>query len=368
MKIIKLKIKTKSQNYPIIIGSNLISNISKLARNNSVNFEKCLLVVDKNISRKIISKIKKSLIRKKLYVYYFQASELNKNQNNINKILDILLNKNFSREDCLMSIGGGITGDVSGFAASQFKRGLKFINIPTTLLSQVDSSIGGKTGINTKYGKNLIGSFYQPNLVISDIQFLKTLPRREVICGYGEILKHSLIASKNFYNFLNRNCLKILNLKSPFIEKAIYESCKIKKGVVEKDEKEKGLRKILNFGHTFAHSYEASLGYSKKLNHGEAVILGIKTALKFSLKNNLLKNKEYNSIINHISNSNLPSKIKKFFKITDLNKILSFMLKDKKNNSKKINLVLLKKIGSPMINKEYSKNALNLFLKSELIN
>ena len=323
---------------------------------------------EENISRKVISKIKKSLIKKKLYVNYFQASEVNKNQKNVNKILDILLNKNFSREDCLMSIGGGITGDVSGFVASQFKRGLKFINIPTTLLSQVDSSIGGKTGINTKYGKNLIGSFYQPNLVISDIQFLKTLPRREVICGYGEILKHSLIANKNFYNFLNKNSLKILNLKSPFIEKAIYESCKIKKSVVEKDEKEKGLRKILNFGHTFAHSYEASLGYSKKLNHGEAVILGMKTALKFSLKNNLLKNKEYNSIINHISNSNLPSNIKKFFKITDLNKILSFMLKDKKNNSKKINLVLLKKIGSPMINKEYSKNALNLFLKSELIN
>ena len=368
MKIIKLKIKTKSQNYPIIIGSNLISNISKLVKNNSVNFKKCLLIVDKNISRKIISKIKKSLIRKKLYVYYFQASELNKNQNNINKILDILLNKNFSREDCLMSIGGGITGDVSGFAASQFKRGLKFINIPTTLLSQVDSSIGGKTGINTKYGKNLIGSFYQPNLVISDIQFLKTLPRREIICGYGEILKHSLIANKNFYNFLNKNSLKILNLKSPFIEKAIYESCKIKKSVVEKDEKEKGLRKILNFGHTFAHSYEATMGYSKKLNHGEAVILGMRTALKLSLKNNLLKNKEYNSIINHIANSNLPSNLNKFFKITDLNKILSFMLKDKKNNSNKINLVLLKKIGYPIINKEYNKNTLNLFLKSELIN
>ena len=368
MKIIKLKIKTKSQNYPIFIGSNLTSHIAKLAKNNSLNFKQCLLIIDKNISRKIISKIKKSLIKKKLYIYYFHASEVNKNQNSVNKILNILLNKNFSREDCLISIGGGITGDVSGFAASQFKRGLKFINIPTTLLSQVDSSIGGKTGINTKYGKNLIGSFYQPNLVISDIQFLKTLPRRELICGYGEILKHSLIASKKFFNFLNKNSLKIINLKSPFIEKSIYESCKIKKSVVEKDEKEKGLRKILNFGHTFAHSYEASMGYSKKLNHGEAVILGMKTALKFSLKNNLIKNKEYNSIINHISNSNLPSNIKKFFEIKDLNKILFFMLKDKKNNSNKINLVLLKKIGSPIINKEYSKNTLNLFLKSELIN
>ena len=368
MKLIKLKIKTKDQTYPIIIGSNLISNISKLAKNNSLNFKQCLLIIDKNIPKKIVSKIKKSLIKKKLYIYFFKASEINKNQNNVNKILDILLSKNFSREDCLISIGGGITGDVSGFAASLFKRGLKFINIPTTLLSQVDSSIGGKTGVNTKYGKNLIGSFYQPNLVISDIQFLKTLPKREIICGYGEVLKHSLIANKNFYNFLNKNTKKIFKLSSPYIEKTIYESCKIKKYIVEKDEKEKKLRKVLNFGHTFAHSYEATLGYSKKLNHGEAVILGIKTALKFSLEKNLLKKNVYNSIINHISNSNLPSNINKFLKIKDLNKIISFMLKDKKNNSNKINLVLLKKIGTPIINKEYSKNSLHLFFKNELNN
>jgi 3-dehydroquinate synthase/shikimate kinase/3-dehydroquinate synthase len=279
-----------------------------------------------------------------------------------------LLNKNFSRNDCLISIGGGITGDISGFAASLFKRGMKFVNVPTTLLSQVDSSIGGKTGVNTKYGKNLIGNFYQPNLVITDIQFLKTLPKREIICGYGEILKHSLIANKNFYNFLNKNSKKIFNLSSPFIEKAILESCKIKRNVVEKDEKEKGLRKILNFGHTFAHAYEASLGYSKKLNHGEAVIFGMKTALNFSLKNNLLKKNEHNSIINHIYNCNLPYNLNKFFKVKDLNKILSFMLKDKKNNSNKINLVLLKKIGSPLINKEFSQKNVGLFLKKELSN
>jgi 3-dehydroquinate synthase/shikimate kinase/3-dehydroquinate synthase len=293
---------------------------------------------------------------------------MNKNFGSVNKILDILLDKNFSREDCVISIGGGITGDISGFAASLFKRGLKFINIPTTLLSQVDSSIGGKTGVNSKYGKNLIGSFYQPNLVISDVQFLKTLPKRELICGYGEILKHSLIANKSFYNFLDKNNDKILKLSSPFVEKAIYESCKIKKDVVEKDEKEQGLRKILNFGHTFAHAYEASLGYSKKLNHGEAVILGMQSALNFSLKNSLIQKKDCHSILMHISKANLPSKIKNFFKIRDLNKILSFMAKDKKNNSNKINLVLLKKIGQPIINKEYKKNDLSKFLKSELRN
>ena len=192
------------------------------------------------------------------------------------KPTNILLVKNFNRNDCLISVGGGITGDVSGFAASTFKRGLKFVNIPTTLLSQVDSSIGGKTGINTKHGKNLIGTFYQPSLVISDIDFLKSLPKREIICGYGEILKHAIIADKKFFSFLNKNRSEVLNLKSPLIEKAIFKSCSIKKKVVETDEKEMGQRKILNFGHTFAHAFEATLGYSKKLNHGEAVILGVK--------------------------------------------------------------------------------------------
>jgi len=368
MKPIKLNINSKTQQYSIIIGSNLCSSISKIIKENSIDFKQCLLIVDKNISKKIVFKIKESLKKKKLYVHFFKANEINKNFNSVNKILDILLNKNFSRQDCVISIGGGITGDISGFAASLFKRGLKFVNIPTTLLSQVDSSIGGKTGVNTKYGKNLLGSFYQPDLVISDIQFLKTLPKREVICGYGEILKHSLIANKNFYNFLDKNSDKILKLSSPFIEKAIYESCKIKKRVVEKDEKETDLRKILNFGHTFAHAYEATLSYSKKLNHGEAVILGMKSALSFSLKNNLLQKNDYNSIINHISRTKLPSKLKNFFKIKDLNKILSFMIKDKKNNTDKINLVLLKKIGLPIINKEYKKNNLGVFLKNELSN
>ena len=289
MKPIQLKVQTKSHTYPIIIGSNLIPQISKILKKNSLTFKKCLLVVYKNISKKIIFKIKKSLKIKNTHLFNFNTSEKNKNQNSVNNILSILLKENFSREDCLITIGGGITGDVGGFAASLFKRGLTFINLPTTLLSQVDSSIGGKTGVNTQYGKNLIGSFYQPRLVISDTNFLKTLPKRELICGYGEVLKHSLISNKKFYDYLDKNVFNVLNLKSPYIEKAIFESCKIKRDIVQKDETEKEIRKILNFGHTFAHAYEACLGYSKKLNHGEAVILGMNTALKFSLKNKLIK-------------------------------------------------------------------------------
>ena len=167
---------------------------------------------------------------------------------------------------------------------------------------------------------------------------------------------------------MNLNVLNILKLKSPFIEKAISESCKIKKNVVENDEKEKNSRKVLNFGHTFSHAYEATLGYSKRLNHGEAVLLGINTALRFSLKNQLLKNNEYDLILKHFNNANLPSNIKKNFSINHLNRILSFMLKDKKNYSNKINLILLRRIGLPIINRTYNLKNLKTFLKQELSN
>jgi 3-dehydroquinate synthase len=367
MRSIKLQIKIGNQKYPIIIGSNIFNNLQKLLKENLIDFNQCLIVADKNIPKKIMAIALSSLSKKKISLHYFNASEKNKNQASINKILSILLSKNFNRNDCLISVGGGITGDVSGFAASMFKRGLKFINVPTTLLSQVDSSIGGKTGINTKYGKNLIGAFYQPSLVISDINFLKSLPNRELICGYGEILKHALIADKKFFTFLNKNGSKVLSLQSPFIEKAIFKSCSIKKKIVEADEKEMDIRKILNFGHTFAHAYEATLGYSKKLNHGEAVMLGVKTAAKFSLLNKILDIREFKLIENHLNELDLPRNINKFFSINNLNKILSFMKKDKKNNTQKINLVLLKGIGRPLYNLQFNEKKIFSFLMKELI-
>jgi 3-dehydroquinate synthase len=366
MNLIKLQVKMNNQKYPIIIGNGVINSLTKLLKKNSIRFNQCLIIIDNKIPKKIIKKILNFLPKKQTTTHYFKASEVNKNQKNVNNILDILLKKNFNRNDCLISIGGGITGDISGFAASIFKRGLKFVNIPTTLLSQVDSSIGGKTGVNTKYGKNLIGAFYQPSLVISDINFLKTLPKRELICGYGEILKHALIADKKIFTFLDKNGSQILNLKSPFIEKSIYLSCSIKKKIVETDEKEKNLRKILNFGHTFAHAYEATLGYSKKLNHGEAVILGIKTASKFSLLNKFLNKNEFKLIDNHLNKLNLPYNIKKFLSYNSLKKIISFMKKDKKNNTKKISLVLLKKIGHPVFDCQFNEKKIILFLKKEL--
>ena len=368
MRPIKLIIKTHSEKYPIIIGRNLISNLSLILKKNSISFKKCLLVLDKNIPNRYLKQISKSLKRYEVYKFIYNASEKSKNQKNVEKILDHLLQNNFSRDDCLISIGGGITGDVAGFAASLFKRGIKFINIPTTLLSQVDSSIGGKTGINTSQGKNLIGSFYQPKIVISDIDFLRSLPFREIVCGYAEIIKHALIANKKFYNYLNKNIDEILELRSPTIEKSIYESCKVKKTIVEKDEKEKNLRKILNFGHTFAHAYEASLNFSKKLNHGEAVILGMKSAFEFSHNKKFINGKEFVSVIKHLNNSHFPISIKNYFTTKKINRIIYFMMRDKKNNSKNIKLMMIKKIGGPVIEKEFSRDTVKLFLKKRLIN
>jgi len=368
MKLFKLKIKTINQNYNVIIGNEVIRNFSKILDYYSINFNKCLLVIDKKVPKYLIGRLSHSLKNKKKISYFFNSNEVNKNQKSVNKLLRILLKNNFHRNDCLIAVGGGITGDVSGYVASIFKRGIKFINIPTTLLSQVDSSIGGKTGINTTYGKNLIGTFYQPNLVISDTSFLKSLPYREIVCGYAEILKHSLIKDKKFFTYLNKNVNYILKIKSTYIEKAIYKSCLIKKLIVEKDENEKNLRKILNFGHTFAHAYEATLNYSKKLNHGEAVLLGIMSATKFSFNNNLLSKKDFTLIKSHLLKPKLFINLKKFFFIKDLNRIITFMKKDKKNNTNKINLVLLKKIGKPIYNLNFNDNKIKFFLKKKLIN
>ncbi len=229
MKVNSIEIKTKTKKYSIIVGANIIGNISKILKNKKISFEKCLIVIDKNIPvifKKIL--LKNLKIRRK-FIYEFSANEKNKNSKNIDKIHNILFKNKFNREDCVISFGGGIIGDIVGFASSTFKRGMKFINIPSTLLAQVDSSIGGKTGINNEFGKNLIGSFYQPDLVVSDIKILSSLPQREIICGYAEIFKSSLIDNYKSFNFLDKNLNHILKLKSPFIEKAIITSCNLKK-------------------------------------------------------------------------------------------------------------------------------------------
>ena len=361
-----LPIKAKSKHYNIYIGKNIINKINKILIREDINFHKYLIVVDKNVPKIFVRKIISKLKSHKKFTYLFDTSEKNKNINSVNSIIKILLKNNFTRNDAIICIGGGISGDVSGFAASIFKRGIKFINIPSTLLSQVDSSIGGKTGVNNQFGKNLIGSFYQPDLVISDTKLLESLSRREIICGYAEILKHSLIKNKKFFLFLDKNLESILKLKNKFINKAIIESCRIKKFIVENDETEKNIRKSLNLGHTFGHAYEATLNYSKKLNHGEAILYGLLSAIKLSKKLNLLNNSDYKLIFSHLNKLNFHN-LKKIFKIKDLNKIVNFMTADKKNISKKINFITLKKIGQININTSLNISTIKKFMKLELL-
>ena len=359
----KLKVRTNINNYSIIIGKNLCSKINKIILNERINSQKFLLIYDSKVPaqmiKSIISKFNKNRIEKKKIIF----NEKSKNLKTVSSIVKILEKNNFSRNDSLISVGGGICGDVCGFASSIFKRGLNFINVPTTLLSQVDSAIGGKTGINSLSGKNMIGSFYQPSLVISDIDFLKSLPKREMICGYAEILKHSLIKDKIFFKFLKKNFIKIMSHNHKFLEKTIYKSCLIKKEIVEKDEKEKNIRKVLNLGHTFAHAFEATVGYNKGLNHGEAVLLGIMSAVEFSRKKNILKKNDFVQITEHLRKLNYNS-LNKYFKLKDISKIIFYMKQDKKNKDNKINLILLKNIGKPILNKSFRENNIRSFFKT----
>ena len=234
---------------------------------------------------------------------------------------------------------------MAGFVASIFKRGINFINVPTTLLAQVDAAIGGKTGINSNYGKNLIGAFYQPKLVISDTSFLKSLPNKEIICGYAEILKHSIIKDKIFFNWLRKNTEFIFKRRDKELTYAIKKSCEIKLHFVNKDVNEKNLRMILNFGHTFAHAIEVKNNFSKKITHGEAVLSGIILATRLSYVKKICSLKTLNHIENIYKKNNLSYTYKKYSNYAAINNLIPYLKNDKKNNDNNINFILLKKIG-----------------------
>ena len=355
MKIIKLNVKTKTKKYPIYFGNNILNKTGKLVKKKLPGVKKVCIISDNKIPKKLLIQLLKSLKNYDIKLFKLTANEKNKSLSVANKIIEQLLKINFNRSDCLISFGGGILGDLSAFISNLTKRGIKFINIPTTLLAQVDASIGGKTGINSNQGKNLIGTFYQPDFVLSDPMLLKSLPQREIVSGYAEILKHSLILDKKFFIWLKNNGKKIIFERNKvLLVDAIFKSCKIKSSIVSKDEREKNLRMILNFGHTFAHGFESVKKFSKKLNHGEAVLLGMIIACDLSKKKKLLSFKELSSIKKHYKNLELPMNIKKIIKKNEINKIIYFMKKDKKNVSNKINLILLKKIGKTTRPKQIS--------------
>ena len=346
MKISKTNFKNNSAKYSIFIGLGAIKLLRKQIGLVCPETKKVALIFDKRIPNKLKTKVKQQVSNYEVHTYQFFVDEKLKSFKNVNQLNEELIKKNFNRNDLIVAIGGGVIGDFAGFVASILKRGVNFINLPSTFLSQVDASIGGKTGINSSKGKNLIGTFYQPKLVISELSFLKSLPKREMICGFAEILKHAFISDKKFFNWIEKNTKKIIEQRNNLIiNSAILKSCKIKISFVTRDEREKGDRAILNFGHTFAHGIEAASNFSKKVNHGEAVLIGMLLATKLSFHKKICSISTLNKIINFYKINNLPNSLKKYSLNKKLNRIVEHMKSDKKNKDSRINLILLKNIG-----------------------
>ena len=357
-----IKIPLKENSYEVIVGTNIINKYKNKIFSTIKNAKKIFIVTDTKIKKlhlkKIIQIISKKYTVKTLVI---KPGEKMKNIKTINKIVTVLLKNKISRNDAIFALGGGVIGDISGFLANITLRGIKLVHFPTTLLAQVDSSIGGKTGVNSSYGKNLIGTFYQPNLVVCDTIFLSTLPKRELIAGYAEVIKYGIINDKNFFNWLNKNTKKLLNNSSSEMIKAIKRSVEIKKEFIIKDEKDlNNKRALLNFGHTFAHSLESFTKYSKILLHGEAVSIGICMASKLSNNLGFLSLNNYLKIKNIFYNFGLPINLVFLKKIKIQKKqILKNMIYDKKNLSGKLNFILCKDIGKAFVYSKIKKETIN---------
>jgi len=333
----KIKIKNGNSSYFVNIEYNSFKiNLLKLIKK-----EKIFIVIDK----KVDYLLKKIILPNNVFVIKIESSEKIKSISSYHSLTKKVLSKGIDRNSVIIAIGGGTIGDLSGFVASTILRGVKFILMPTTLLSQVDSSIGGKNGINTSMGKNLIGTFYNPDAVYIDPKILSSLSKREIKSGYAEIIKHSLINDLSFFNWLDQNHKKIFSLEKNAIVYSIYKSVKIKSKYVVQDNKEKLINKnsraILNFGHTFGHAIETFYNYKTKITHGEAISIGMIFASKLSKNLGYISIDELDKIINHFKRTGLPIRDNNI----NYKKILTILKKDKKNNNDKINLILLKKIG-----------------------
>jgi len=343
----QISIKTSSGQYSIHIANQGI-NISGISE--FIGEREIIFIYDSNLDEQKISKLFKyinSQTNQKVISIKLKVEEDKKNLNTLAEIHNKLIENKFSRDCLVIAVGGGIICDISGFAAATYQRGIDFLLIPTTLLAQVDASIGGKTAVNHPLGKNMIGAFHQPKAVFIDTSFLKTLPERELNCGLVEMIKHSLIADKEYFSWIKENIEEIKSLKGEPIKEAIRRSIEIKANIVSIDEKEKGLRAILNFGHTFGHAVEL-LGEYKDHNHGEAVALGIMSALELSKNICDLKEDEISQIRDLFVTSGINIKLSRPL---DLDDLYEAMQSDKKKGVSDLNFILMETIGSA---KKYS--------------
>ena len=292
--------------------------------------------------------------------------EASKSFTGLETLVDWLLDNKVERQDMVIALGGGVIGDLTGFAASTLRRGVRFTQIPTTLLAQVDSSVGGKTGINVPQGKNLVGAFHQPSLVLADLDVLQTLPDREFRAGYAEIVKYAAICDRPFFDWLESNLDALKNRDSQALSYAIAKSCQTKADIVAQDEKEHGARALLNLGHTFAHAYENLTGYSDNLLHGEAVGLGMAQAARLSVDLGLCPETDAQALVNHLASAGLPisqTDVKGgSFEATNL---VNAMAQDKKVNQGVMTFILMKAIGKAFITNDVSAKQITTFLQNQ---
>lgn len=349
--MLELSLPLKDSPYTIYIGSDLINKRALLT--SYCLGDKVLIVSNDVIAPLYLDKLVSSLDGRKIHSVIIEDGEINKSRTSFFRIIDYLVENNFRRNDTLIALGGGVIGDLSGYAAASYQRGMNFLQFPTTLLAQVDSSVGGKTAINHIAGKNLIGAFYQPVAVLIDIDTLKTLPDREYFSGLGEIVKYALLGEKEIHKLLSINYREILARDDSVLRRLIYLSCQKKADIVSKDEKEKGERALLNLGHTFAHALETLTGYRHYL-HGEAVSVGIMMALSLSYQKQLISEEVIDEFAKLFQKLNLPIKIDVDI---DTEEFLQAMTKDKKNQSDSYRVILVSQQGC-IIQEETDKKLL----------
>jgi 3-dehydroquinate synthase len=341
--------------YPITIGSGLLTNRELLDA--QIPGRDLLIVTNPTVAKLYLAKLAGSFAQRRIAECILPDGEQHKTLQTAGWVFDALIANKLNRDATVLALGGGVVGDIAGFAAACYQRGIGYVQIPTTLLAQVDSSVGGKTGVNHPGGKNLIGAFYQPRAVIADTDVLATLPDRELKAGLAEVIKHGIVWDPLFFDWLDRHIVELLSRETEALTYAISRSCEIKATVVARDEREHDLRAILNFGHTFGHAIEAATAYETYL-HGEAVGLGMLIAADLSHRLGLIDAAVLARVRDILVRTGLPTKPPRI----GAARAFELMQMDKKVVGGAVRLVLLEKLGRAIITAQYAKPALDATL------
>ena len=358
-----LTVHTHSHDYPIVITEKSVTENNSMAKQIApyISGRQVLIVTNDIVAPLYLKALEDELaVQFTVKVCVLPDGEQYKNQTSINQIYDALMAEHFNRDVTLIALGGGVVGDMTGFAAASFMRGVNFIQIPTTLLSQVDSSVGGKTGINHAQGKNMIGAFWQPQMVLADMSTLKTLPARELSAGLAEVIKYALIMDEGFLTWLEENLPAMMALDLAILGEAVKRCCQYKADIVAQDERESGVRALLNFGHTFGHVIETHQGYGNWL-HGEAVAAGMVQAAELSQKIGWLIAEDVTRIKRILTLANLPI----IPPPIDVQTALNLMGHDKKVKHGQIRLILLKSLGKAVLTNDFDTKLLSEVLSQQ---